>query len=269
MENEGVVANIRSAVTLLYHDVIENDLDESGFAGAAAGRYKIGRQHFKSHLASIAARVSSPAVAATRHALLPGARAFFFTVDDGGKSSLIIADELERLGWRGTFFITTGRTGTQGFMTAADIAALHRRGHSIGSHSVSHPYRMSELPDAAIAHEWRDSLAVLADIIGAPVETASVPGGFYSQKVAEAAASCGVNVLFNSEPVTSVYCVDGCLIVGRFNILPANSPAAVAAIAAGAPTALLKQQVLWNAKKTVKTYAAPVWDGARKLLFGS
>jgi len=38
-------------------------------------------------------------------------------------------------------------------------------------------------------------------------------------------------------------------------------------LAAASPGALAKQQVLWGAKKILKTVAAPLWDGARKVFF--
>jgi hypothetical protein len=37
------------------------------------------------------------------------------------------------------------------------------------------------------------------------MDTASVPGGYYSDRVAETAAAAGIRILFNSEPTTKVY----------------------------------------------------------------
>ena len=69
---------------------------------------------------------------------------WLITFDDGGVSALqTTADLLEKYGWRGVFFVTTDRIGTPTFLNADHVRELHRRGHVIGSHSCSHPERMS------------------------------------------------------------------------------------------------------------------------------
>ncbi|KPK79394.1 MAG: hypothetical protein AMS25_12820 [Gemmatimonas sp. SM23_52] len=45
-----------------------------------------------------------------------------------------------------------------------------------------------------------NSAKILAEIIGEPITTASVPSGWYSPKIAEAAAAAGIKVSFTSEP---------------------------------------------------------------------
>ena len=257
------------ALTVLYHDVIAADFDESGFPGPAAARYKFKRDEFEAHLEAMRARSTSPAVATTPAALGVNAQPFFFTIDDGGSSAVYIAAALDRIGWRGTFFITTDRIGSKAFVSAEEIRALHRAGHTIGSHSCSHPYRMAGLPHVRLDDEWRRSAAVLFDILGEKIETASVPGGFYAPRVAKAASAAGIRVLFNSEPTTRVYREDACLIVGRYNVYGGMSAAGAGKLAAADPLELLKQQAIWTIKKTIKTAAAPVWDQTRKRIFKS
>jgi len=77
-------------------------------------------------------------------------------------------------------------------LPAEQIRDLHQRGHIIGSHSCSHPKRMSFCSRAELLQEWGRSCEILAGILGAPVTVASVPGGFYSRAVAEAAAEAGI-----------------------------------------------------------------------------
>ena len=257
------------ALTILYHDVVERDFDESGFPGAAAARYKFKRREFEQHLSAMKARTIAPAVAASLQALSQGGRPFVFTVDDGGASALYIATQLEQLGWRGVFFVTTDLIGKPAFLSPESICDLSRRGHTIGSHSCSHPYRMAQLPDARLDDEWQRSVTVLSQITGKPIETASVPGGYYSTRVADAAARSGIRVLFNSEPTTRIHRQRDCLIVGRYNVYGGTTAAAAADLAAGAPIALFKQQVAWAAKKAIKTVAAPIWDQARHRIFKS
>ena len=152
-------------LTVLYHDVVAQDFDESGFPGAAAARYKLKRAVFEAHLHAMRQRVPRPAVAASASTLAAGGQSFLVTIDDGGSSAVYIGAALERIGWRGTFFITSDRIGMKSFVSPDEIRALRSRGHTIGSHSCSHPYRMGDLPDDRLEDEWRRSVAVLSDIL--------------------------------------------------------------------------------------------------------
>src|SRR5205807_1261991 len=122
------------------------------------------------------------------------------TFDDGGASALIAADALERRGWRGHFFITTGRIATKGFLGPDEIRELVRRGHSVGSHSHSHPTYMAALTPQEIEREWRESRLALGEIIGEPPSTAAVPGGFVSRTVIAEARRAGYTLLMTSDP---------------------------------------------------------------------
>ena len=83
------------------------------------------------------------------------------------------ASLLESRGWRGHFFIVTGRIGKPGFVTARQIRELHERGHHIGSHSHSHPDAFSELSDEELIREWSESRRILGEILGSPPWSAS------------------------------------------------------------------------------------------------
>ena len=256
--------------TILYHDVVDGDPGSSGFPGAAAARYKLTRAAFSRQLALMGERLTLlPATFASlaHPASSANGTAFLITFDDGGASSMHIADALEGHGWRGNFFITTDRIGTAGFVTKGDIAELARRGHGIGSHSASHPYRISELPDAALAAEWQRSVARLSDILGGPVESASVPGGFYAPRCAVAAAAVGVRWLYTSEPTIEVGTVGDCSILGRYCVYRGMSDRHAAALAAGGMWPVAQQKAMWAAKGLVKSLAAPVWEKARARAF--
>src|SRR5215469_7841937 len=147
------------ARAIMYHDVVENgDFASSGFPGEGAHVYKLRREDFERHLDAI------------------GKVEVALTFDDGGVSfHRPIADLLEARGRRGHFFITTGRIGTPGFLTETELLDLKRRGHVIGSHSVSHPTRMSALSCVELDREWSMSIARLSDLLGERVTVASVP----------------------------------------------------------------------------------------------
>ncbi|HTR99164.1 MAG TPA: polysaccharide deacetylase family protein [Bacteroidota bacterium] len=257
------------AIALGFHDVIEGSLpDASGFPGPTAARYKIDGTEFDAQMSALAAcRVSVVADVKTlgsEGAALP----VLLTFDDGGSGALAAADRIERRGWRGHFFVTAGRIGTAAFLDKAGVRALHERGHVVGTHSWSHPERMSSLGDGEQMNEWRKSTAYLSDILGAPVDVASVPGGYYDQGVARAAARAGLRVLFTSEPTARLALVDGCLVAGRFAVMRGTSPRAVAAIAAGRIGPRVLQSIAWNAKKAAKSAGGEYYLRLRKLLIG-
>ena len=245
-----------STLALMYHDVVDADDDASGFPGRGPASYKLETSQFEAHLDAIAA-ARSP-------------RAFVLTFDDGGRSAHThAADALERRGFRGHFFVTTGKIDTPTFVTVDQIRDLARRGHTIGSHSRSHPTRMARLSRDEIFDEWRSSLARLAEILGRPVTVASVPGGYYSRVVAEAAAAAGVKTLFNSEPTARVQVIDGCQVVGRYTILRSTPAADAAKIACGALAPRLRQAAMWSAKKAGKAVAGDLYLRVRAKFFGA
>ena len=151
------------------------------------------------------------------------------------------------------FFITTDWVGTPTFLSADRVRQLHRRGHVIGSHSRSHPTRMAALSRAELDGEWSESIARLSDLMGEPVKTASVPGGYYSRQVAEAAAGAGIGVLFTSEPTSRSAVVDGCVVLGRYVVQRGMEPGWSGGFAAGSPAQCWRQGALWKAKRVAKT----------------
>ncbi|HEV3467914.1 MAG TPA: polysaccharide deacetylase family protein [Pyrinomonadaceae bacterium] len=259
------------AIALMYHDVVDGDAyDASGFAGADAALYKLGRAEFEAHLAAIAASgAARPVTVAELGGPGGAARPLLLTFDDGGVSAYThAAPALERRGWRGHFFVTTGRVGTPGFLSREQILDLDRRGHVVGSHSATHPARMARCGYEEVLREWRSSAAFLSDILGRAVTAASVPGGYYSRRVAEAADEAGIRHLFTSEPTAGLHKVGGCLVVGRYAVQRWTTPRAAAAIAAGRLAPRLRQAVLWNAKKATKAVGGEFYLRARKALIG-
>ena len=243
------------ALSIMYHDVVEDaQFDSSGFPGEGANIYKLPREHFARQLEAIRRAVPEGAVTLiTGRTPLSHPPPVFLTFDDGGASAhWPIAAMLESYGWRGHFFVTTGRIGAAGFLSRAQLFDLHRRGHVVGSHSVSHPTRMAALSPQAIEHEWTASLTHLTDILSEPVKVASVPGGYYSRRVARAAAAAGIEVLFNSEPTAAAAAVDGCLVLGRYVVKRGMGPEWAAGFAAGHRSPRWKQAALWNAKRLAK-----------------
>lgn len=246
--------------SIIYHDVVERHSDDSGFAGAAAARYKYFRDEFDSQLDAISAAAKYHAVTVNEFFSRPRKHLFLFTVDDGGSCSLYIADQLQKRGWQGHFFVVSDLIGSTGFVSKADIRELYARGHVVGSHSCTHPHWMSDLAPAELDREWGDSVAALSDITGAVVTAASVPGGACAPHVVTSARDAGIRTLFNSEPTTQVYFDGSCAVFGRFSSKQGVSAKRAAALVHGTGSARMRQSLTWGIKRAVKTHARPLWE---------
>jgi peptidoglycan/xylan/chitin deacetylase (PgdA/CDA1 family) len=256
-------------VSLLFHDVYRVDPSESGFDSAAADRYKLTLSEFETQLSGVARVRSEPPILASR--LLAGMVSdtvpdtgsdpsdtahgfpYVITVDDGGLSYYtVVADRLERLGWRGHCFVTTDCIGRRGFLTGRQIRELDARGHVIGSHSASHPTRFSACSIPQMRREWTRSREVLQDLLGRPVTIASVPGGYFSAVVARMAGDAGLRVLFTSEPTTRARTHHGCIVVGRYTLRARCREDFASRIVLPPPHTRRAAWAGWNAKKVVK-----------------
>lgn len=252
------------AVSLGYHDVTDGS---DGSLEGYKSLYRLERSDFGRHMQSIADQANPVAISRIDAFREWEATPVFLTFDDGGLGSYTsVAPELERRGWRGHFFITTDWIGRQGFMDRVQIRELHARGHVMGSHSCSHPARMSKLSRAELAKEWSQSCAILSDLLGEQTRVASVPDGYYSRAVGEAAAAAGIQVLFTSEATQNVSVLDGCLILGRYFIQIRTAPHISGAIAAGNKWPRLQQTIMWELKRCAKALTGESYFAIRRYL---
>lgn len=266
------------AISLIYHDVVEaSDHEASGFRGADAALYKLAPDQFDAHLDAIArARQSGPALVSEIFGHEPPSRPqpgaesgypLLLTFDDGGQSAYSeIAPRLEARGWRGHFFVTAGMVGEPAFCDAEQLKEMAAKGHLIGSHSYSHPLRMTAQSWSELVDEWQRSMDVLAEILGEPPRIASVPGGLYSRAVARAAARVGVRLLFTAEPVSQSWRVDNCRLLGRYSIINKTSARAAARIAAADRLPRYRQFALWRGNQLAKRVAGSIYMKARKAI---
>jgi peptidoglycan/xylan/chitin deacetylase (PgdA/CDA1 family) len=251
---------------LMYHDVVRDDLRASGFVGAGPYLYKLKWTAFLEHLSEIGRHLETPPSVATEMIGRPESPHWLLTFDDGGASAAEIGVELAQRGWRGHFLVTTGRLGTGGFLDKNGVAELHGMGHVVGSHSVTHPARMSTLSFEELLGEWQRSADELAEIVGQATRTASIPGGYYSRDVARAARQSGIEVLFTSEPVRAAQTIDGLLLVGRYSVRRDTSAPRAAAAAAGRASVWLRQYAAWNIRKPLKAIGGDRYTSVRRVL---
>jgi peptidoglycan/xylan/chitin deacetylase (PgdA/CDA1 family) len=241
--------------SLLFHDVYVGAPTESGFDSPAADRYKLSLAEFETQLSALSRVRSDAPMLATDLPLPDGSDAFpfLFTADDGGVSYYtVVADRLERLGWRGHCFVTTNLIGQRGFLTKRQIRELDARGHVVGSHSASHPTRFSACSIPQMRREWTRSRDVLQDILGRAIAVASVPGGYFSAVVARTAGDAGLKVLFTSEPTTRTRTHHGCLVAGRYTVRARCRDDFSSRIVLPPAHARRAEWAGWNAKKVVK-----------------
>jgi peptidoglycan/xylan/chitin deacetylase (PgdA/CDA1 family) len=253
----------------MYHDVVEQEsVDSSGFPGGAPARYKLDWDLFDGHLQALATARTTPASVVDfpdrGRPVTPWP--LFLTFDDGGASAARIGDALTKRGWVGHFFIPVDYIGRPGFLDEAGISRLARMGHVIGTHSCSHPIPLSRLSEEQLLEEWRRSIIVLSEIIGGVVVSGSIPGGYFSTRVARTAAMSGVKKLFTSEPVRAVRQVDGCLLLGRYAILAGTPPELAARLARGELAPRLRQLASWRVRGVAKAVLGDSYRSLRTFL---
>lgn len=244
-------------IVFMYHDVVDAGLhDASGFVGEAAATYKVDTAAFEAHMHALTSIAEPTPVLTSDGSFVMPRDGCLVTFDDGGVSALThAAPVLEALGWRGVFFVTAGRIDRPGFLSAEHIRELRRRGHVIGTHSLSHPPRMAAMSDTAVFDEWQSSRDTLSDIIGERVEVASVPNGSYRRRVAEHAAGVGIRWLFTSDPTTSWHTVSACRIVGRYCVRASTTSEWITAVGSRARTPRYLQWASWHGKGVAKAVA--------------
>jgi peptidoglycan/xylan/chitin deacetylase (PgdA/CDA1 family) len=241
-----------SVATFMFHEVTD-DPTSTGFQRPGAMAYKHSHQAFARYLDQLATAPERPELVTAVDLTQPGQH-IFLTFDDGGKSAVVAAEALERRGWRGHFFIVTSLVGNRTFLTAEEIRALRRGGHLIGSHSHTHPNIFRDQSPARMVEEWRASCDPLAQLLGEPCLSASVPGGDISSQVLESARTAGLRYLFTSEPWLAPRRLDTCWILGRYSVKVETTAARVGELAhfRGWTSALLRRRL-----KVLATRALP------------
>jgi peptidoglycan/xylan/chitin deacetylase (PgdA/CDA1 family) len=169
---------------LLYHG-IEDGEPSPRRMDQIDREYVLDRRLFEQHVRYLATKPSTAVRAVV-------------SFDDGDLSGYTMAAPvLEQYGLRGEFFIVTQWIGQPGFMNAAQLRELAKRGHGIHSHSRTHP-RLPDLGPAEIEDELRGSKDDLEALLGLPVRQLSIPGGAFDDRVIDIAARVGYSAVLNS-----------------------------------------------------------------------
>jgi peptidoglycan/xylan/chitin deacetylase (PgdA/CDA1 family) len=168
-------------------------------------------------------------------------RCVSITFDDGCETDLLAAAPILRdAGFNATFFITTGKLGTTGYLSPAQLKELCAQGFEIGCHSMTHPY-LTDLDESGLRHEIADAKTQLEQIIGQPVNHFSCPGGRCDQRVVKVARAAGYQTVSTSRIQVNSRSSD-VFALGRVAMLRDTPLSAFAAICAGSSLSRMRAQ---------------------------
>jgi len=120
------------------------------------------------------------------------------TFDDGFIGNYLFAlNILEKYGYQATFFVTVDHISRNRYMSWDQLGALYKNGHSIQSHTMTHPM-LGECDESQITYELEASKKIIEDKIGAPVKYLSLPFGSLSVRVPPIAKQLGYQGIFTS-----------------------------------------------------------------------
>ena len=126
------------------------------------------------------------------------AKKIVVTFDDGFIGNYLFAFSiLERYGFKATFFVTVDDISKDRYMGWDQLGALHKNGHSIQSHTMTHPM-LGECGEKRITYELEASKKMIEDKIGAPVKYLSLPYGSSDERVITIAKQIGFKAIFTS-----------------------------------------------------------------------
>jgi hypothetical protein len=123
------------------------------------------------------------------------------TFDDGHRSNYENAFPiLERFGWNATFFVLAGGVGSSpNYISWKQAREMALAGHHVESHGWSHRI-LTQCSSLELELELSGSKREIEDRLGTEVDSISMPGGRWDERVVEACADAGYKKLFHSNP---------------------------------------------------------------------
>jgi peptidoglycan/xylan/chitin deacetylase (PgdA/CDA1 family) len=195
----------------------------------------------------------------------PEGRNVAITFDDGSETDrLAAAPILRQAGFHATFFVTSGRLGTPGYLSHAQLKELSE-GFEIGCHSMTHPY-LTDVDENGLQREISDAKLQLEQIIGKPVEHFSCPGGRCDERVLAVARAAGYRTLATSRIQANSVSTDA-FALGRVAILRDLPLSAFAVVCNGTSLSRMRtQSALRQAAKQI--LGNSFYDRVRATLLG-
>jgi peptidoglycan/xylan/chitin deacetylase (PgdA/CDA1 family) len=173
--------------------------------------------------------------------------------DDGHASNFHhAAPVLEKHGVKAIFFVTAGWTESRPeYMTFAQLRELERLGHSVQSHSWSHPM-LTHCQDSELRHELEHSRKTLEDRVGCAVDEISMPGGRWNERVVRAAGECGYKRVYLSDPWSPPRSMHGVELLPRLIVWKTMSAESMQRHLELTPGQIARKRAMYNGKDLVK-----------------
>jgi len=113
------------------------------------------------------------------------------TFDDGDADNYSVRSILAENNLHATFYIVSGFTDSNGYMTSDQLRDLYSDGNEIGGHTSNHT-KLSEVRGADLKREvCQDRLNLLA--YGFEVTSFAYPYGYFDEEAKQAVRDCGYN----------------------------------------------------------------------------
>jgi peptidoglycan/xylan/chitin deacetylase (PgdA/CDA1 family) len=176
------------------------------------------------------------------------------TFDDAHCSQFAIAAPLlDQKRISAIFFVATAWVGCHpGVMSWRQLRELYQAGHTIGSHTHTHPM-LTACRDAALRNELRVSRQMIEDLIGDEVSSLSIPSGRVDDRVLAACAEAGYTRVYTSavgeyQPASATFPE----VMGRFIVRRGTSDKTVMAYLKGEPATCRRLRIESAGKRAVK-----------------
>jgi peptidoglycan/xylan/chitin deacetylase (PgdA/CDA1 family) len=252
----------RSLVFLMYHE-LESPGRPLCHSEAGYVRYVIQASAFQSQIDWLLQN-NWRGLSVTEALQYPTGNSVAITFDDGCETDFITAAPILQKGrFSATFYITAGRIGQPGYLSAAQLRQLGSSGFEIGCHSMTHAY-LNGLQEHDLRSEVLDARKKLEDLIGKPIEHFSCPGGRYDSKAVAAVREAGYLSMATSHPRANSPAT-GPMSLGRVPILRDLDEATFASICTG--QGLRKMRLAESVRGAARTLLGnTLYDRFRALL---
>ena len=172
-------------ITLMYHGITSQNIQSPPQRETGAELYDVSEENFLAQM----------------HWLKISGKEAILSFDDGEMNNYSCAFPiLKELGFNAYFFIIVKRVGNDGYMGWKELKELTQAGMIIGSHGLSHEI-LTNLKDSHVIEELKASKECLEGNLGIPINTFSVPRGFYNDKIIQMAYTAGYTQIFISEKI--------------------------------------------------------------------
>jgi peptidoglycan/xylan/chitin deacetylase (PgdA/CDA1 family) len=113
------------------------------------------------------------------------------TFDDGDADNYLVRSVLSENDLHATFYVVSGFTGTDGYMTEQQLQDLYADGNEIGGHTLSHS-KLTDVRGADLKREvCEDRMNLIAH--GFEVTSFAYPYGHYDAESKQVVMDCGYN----------------------------------------------------------------------------